>query len=196
MSVFTFEKEGAPRLDPARFFGTLSQRSLATLAAQAHVVGLEEDGSPTKIVYGFFFTDRWKPRKAWSLPFFGRKLELLYVLQAANEALTSPETKSRFLLRKSTAHLRKAVREILNPALPADGYARGAALQTLTQSELAAYYYATRKDGPFGPGLLPGPGQELDFFLLGFEGDGEERRLTVSKFDLPPLFQPPTTGNR
>jgi len=195
MPVFTFEKENAPRIDPAQFFGTIAQRSLTTLVSQAHVVGLEENGDPVKLVYGFFFTNRWKPRKGWSLPFFGRRLELLYVLQAANEPLTSPETKSRFLLRQAAAHLRKAVREILNPALPADGYARGAALQTLTQSELAAYYYATRKDGPFGSGMLPGPGRDLDFFLLGFEGPPDERRLTISRFDLPPLFQRPVTSD-
>jgi len=192
MSIYTFEKQGAPRVDPAQFFAPDTQRALLQLVSQPHVVGLREDGRRVKIVYGFFFTNRWKPRKSgWRLPFLGPRLELLYVLQASDEPLTSPEERSRFMLRQAAAHLGKAVRALLNPALPADGYPRGAALQLMTQSQLAAYYYATRKDGPFGPGLLPGPDADLDFFLLGFEGEDADRRLTVSKFDLPPLLRKP-----
>lgn len=188
MSVYTFEKEGAPRVDPNERFNPATQAALLELVSQPHVVGLEENGRRVKIVYGFFFTDRWTPRKRWSLPFLGRRLELLYVLQADDEPLNSPEAKSQFLLERAAGHLRKAVREILDPALPIEGYARGAALQLMTPSRLAAYYYATRREGPFGPGLLRPAGRDLHFFLLGFEGAGTSRTLTISRFDLPPLL--------
>jgi hypothetical protein len=195
MSVYTFDKAGAPRVDPNERFNPATQAALLELVSRPHVVGLEENGRRVKIVYGFFFTDRWKPRKAWSIPFFGRRLELLYVLQADDELLTSAETKSQFLLDRAAGHLGKAVREILDPALPLEGYARGAALQLMTQSRLAAYYYATRRDGPFGPGLLRPAGRDLEFFLLGFEGEGTSRVLTISRFDLPPLLPVGTMGS-
>lgn len=188
MSVYIFEKKGAPRIDPDERFNPATQAALLELVSQPHVVGLEQDGRRVKIVYGFFFTDRWMPRKGWSLPFFGRRLELLYVLQADDEPLTSAEPKSQFLLDRAAGHLRKAVREILDPALPLEGYARGAALQLMTPSRLAAYYYATRREGPFGPGLLRPAGRDLDFFLLGYDGEGTSRTLTICRFDLPPLL--------